>query len=121
MVPLDSFSAAVALNSSASHVAIITGPVLGGLLYLAGPRCVYMAAATLLMLSVFLMSRTKSASQAINTAPATWHTVLEGLRFVRSRPITLGAISLDLFAVLFGGATALLPAYSHHANDKAAA
>jgi MFS family permease len=112
MVPLDSFSAAVALNSSASHVAIITGPVLGGLLYLAGPRTVYMAAATLLMLSVTLMSRTKSAPQAINTAPATWHTVLEGLRFVRSRPIVLGAISLDLFAVLFGGATALLPAYA---------
>jgi MFS family permease len=112
MVPLESFSAAVALNSSASHVAIITGPVLGGLLYLAGPRTVYMAAATLLTLSVILMSRTKSAPQAINTAPATWHTVLEGLRFVRSRPIVLGAISLDLFAVLFGGATALLPAYA---------
>ncbi|MDB5919249.1 MAG: transporter [Massilia sp.] len=112
MVPLNSFSAAVALNSSASHVAIITGPVLGGLLYLAGPRTVYMAAATLLMLSVILMSRTRSAPQAINTAPATWHTVLEGLRFVRSRPIVLGAISLDLFAVLFGGATALLPAYA---------
>jgi MFS family permease len=112
MVPLESFSAAVALNSSASHVAIITGPVLGGLLYLAGPRTVYMAAASLLTLSVILMSRTKSAPQAINTAPATWHTVLEGLRFVRSRPIVLGAISLDLFAVLFGGATALLPAYA---------
>ena len=112
MVPLERFSAAVALNSSASHVAIITGPVLGGLLYLAGPRTVYMAAASLLMLSVILMSRTKSAPQAINTAPATWHTVLEGLRFVRSRPIVLGAISLDLFAVLFGGATALLPAYA---------
>lgn len=71
MVPLDSFSAAVALNSSASHVAIISGPVLGGLLYLAGPRTVYMAAAALLLASVILMSRTKSASQAINTAPAT--------------------------------------------------
>ena len=112
MVPLERFSAAVSLNSSASHVAIITGPVLGGLLYLAGPRTVYLAAASLLMLSVILMSRTKSAPQAINTAQATWHTVLEGLRFVRSRPIVLGAISLDLFAVLFGGATALLPAYA---------
>jgi MFS family permease len=112
MVPLESFSAAVALNSSASHVAIITGPVLGGLLYLAGPRTVYMAAAALLLASVILMSRTRSAPQAKNTAPATWHTVLEGLRFVRSRPIVLGAISLDLFAVLFGGATALLPAYA---------
>jgi len=43
---------------------------------------------------------------------ASWHTLLEGLRFVRSRPVILGAISLDLFAVLFGGATALLPAYA---------
>ena len=112
MVPIDSFSQAVALSSSTFHVAVIAGPVLGGLLYLAGPRTVYMAAAALLLLSVFLMSRTRSAPQAINTAPATWHTVLEGLRFVRSRPIVLGAISLDLFAVLFGGATALLPAYA---------
>jgi MFS family permease len=112
MVPQESFSQAVALSSSASHVAIIAGPVLGGLLYLAGPRVVYFTSAALLLLSVTLMSRTRSAPQAVNTAPASWHTVLEGLRFVRSRPIVLGAISLDLFAVLFGGATALLPAYA---------
>jgi MFS family permease len=112
MVPIESFGQAVALSSSSFHVAVITGPVLGGLLYLAGPRTVYLAAAALLLLSVTLMSKTKSAPQAVNTEPATWHTVLEGLRFVRSRPIVLGAISLDLFAVLFGGATALLPAYA---------
>ena len=112
MVPLASFSQAVALSSSTFHVAVIAGPVLGGLLYLAGPRTVYMAAAALLLLSVTLMAMTKSAPQAVNSAPASWHTVLEGLRFVRSRPIVLGAISLDLFAVLFGGATALLPAYA---------
>jgi MFS family permease len=112
MVPIETFSQAVALSASSFHVAVIAGPVLGGLLYLAGPRTVYMAASALLLLSVILMSLTKSAKQAINTAPASWHTVLEGLRFVRSRPIVLGAISLDLFAVLFGGATALLPAYA---------
>jgi MFS family permease len=112
MVPIYSFSQAVALSSSTFHVAVIAGPVLGGVLYLAGPRTVYIASAALLLLSVILMSRTKSAPQAVNTAPASWHTVLEGLRFVRSRPIVLGAISLDLFAVLFGGATALLPAYA---------
>ena len=113
MVPHDSFADAVALSSSAFHVAVIAGPVLGGLLYLAGPQTVYLAAAVLLLLSVLLMSMTHAAPQAISTAPATWHTVLEGLRFVWSRPIMLGAISLDLFAVLFGGATALLPAYAH--------
>jgi len=47
-----------------------------------------------------------------STEPASWHTVLEGLRFVRSRPVVLGAISLDLFAVLFGGATAMLPVFA---------
>ncbi|WLI90061.1 MFS transporter [Massilia sp. R2A-15] len=112
LVPIERFSQAVALSSSTFHVAVITGPVLGGLLYLAGPKMVYMTSASLLMLSVFLMSRTKNAPQAVNTAPASWHTVLEGLRFVRSRPVVLGAMSLDLFAVLFGGATALLPAYA---------
>jgi MFS family permease len=112
LVPLECFSQAVAVSSSSFHVAVIAGPVLGGLLYLAGPRTVYMTAASLLLLAVFLMSRTSATPQPINTAPATWHTVLEGLRFVRSRPIVLGAISLDLFAVLFGGATALLPAYA---------
>jgi hypothetical protein len=66
------------------------------------------------VLSVLLMSlHPRRAASDLNTEPATWHTVLEGLRFVWSRPIMLGAISLDLFAVLFGGATALLPAYAH--------
>ena len=112
LVPIERFSQAVALSSSSFHVAVITGPVLGGLLYLAGAKMVYMTSAGLLLLSVFLMSRTKNGPQAVNTAPATWHTVLEGLRFVRSRPVVLGAMSLDLFAVLFGGAATLLPAYA---------
>ncbi|WP_426196006.1 MFS transporter [Massilia sp. DWR3-1-1] len=112
LVPLESFSQAVALSSSAFHVAVITGPVLGGLLYLAGPKCVYMVSAALLLIATVLMTRTKSRTQVHSSGPASWHTVLEGMRFVRSRPIILGAISLDLFAVLFGGATALLPAYA---------
>lgn len=113
MVPTEDFSQAVALSSSAFHVAVIAGPIIGGLLYLAGPSTVYLVAASLLVVSVALMSRTRPTPQAVHTEPASWHTVLEGLRFVWSRPIMLGAISLDLFAVLFGGATALLPAYAH--------
>ena len=112
LVPLEHFSQAVALSSSTFHVAVITGPVLGGLLYLAGPTSVYLVAGALLLLATVLMTRTHSTTQAKSSGPASWHTVLEGLRFVRSRPIILGAISLDLFAVLFGGATALLPAYA---------
>ncbi|MEN3292691.1 MAG: hypothetical protein V7642_1944, partial [Burkholderiales bacterium] len=112
LVPAESFSKAVALNSSSSHMAIIAGPILGGLLYLAGPKTVYAVVAILLVLSVILMSTMRAIPQATRREPATWHTVLEGLRFVWSKPVVLGAISLDLFAVLFGGATALLPAYA---------
>lgn len=113
LVSTREFSQAVALSSSNMQVAIILGPVLGGLLYVFGPNVVYAVSSTLLALSVLLMKGTKSAPQAINKAPVSWHTLLEGLRFVWTRPIVLGAISLDLFAVLFGGATALLPAYAH--------
>jgi MFS family permease len=122
LVPADDFSQAVALGSSTFHVAVILGPIVGGLLYLAGPATVYSVACVLLLVSSLLMRLTRPAPQATGREPATWHTVLEGLRFVRSRPVVLGALSLDLFAVLFGGATALLPAYAHdvlHAGPTA--
>jgi MFS family permease len=113
LVPPDSFRKAVALSSSSFHVAVIAGPILGGLLYIAGPKTVYIIVAALLSVSVLLMARTSASPQATNREPASLHHMLEGLRFVWSRPVVLGAISLDLFAVLFGGATALLPAYAH--------
>ncbi|MFK3738406.1 MFS transporter [Massilia sp. TN1-12] len=113
LVPDHAFSQAVALSSSSMQVATIAGPVVGGLLYVLGPNVVYTVSSVLLALSVLLMSGTHSAQQARAKAPVSWHTLLEGLRFVWSRPIVLGAISLDLFAVLFGGVTALLPAYAH--------
>lgn len=112
LVPPASFGNAVALNSSSFQVATIVGPTLGGVLYLAGPAVVYTSVALLLVVSVVLMTAVRVHGQVPNTEPAGWHTVLEGLRFVRSRPVVLGAISLDLFAVLFGGATAMLPAYA---------
>jgi MFS family permease len=122
LVPDKDFGQAVALGSSTFHVAVIAGPVLGGLLYAFGPTVVYLTSAALLLVATLLMASTTSAPQVRSNKPASWHTLLEGLRFVRSRPIVLGAISLDLFAVLFGGATALLPAYAHdvlHAGPTA--
>ncbi|KQV91379.1 MFS transporter [Massilia sp. Root351] len=110
MVPPEDFSKAVALSSSTFHIAVILGPTLGGLLYFYGATTVFLAASALLVVSVALMCMTKTAPQAVSKEPASWHSVLEGLRFVMSRPVVLGAMSLDLFAVLFGGATALLPA-----------
>jgi MFS family permease len=110
MVPAEDFSKAVALSSSTFHIAVIVGPSLGGLLYYYGATTVFLAASALLVVSVLLMCMTKAAPQVVSKEPASWHSVLEGLRFVLSRPVVLGAMSLDLFAVLFGGATALLPA-----------
>ncbi len=108
LVPAESFSKAVALASSSFQVAVILGPTLGGLLYLGGPKVVYCVVAVLLSLSVFLMSRASVGSQTGNREPATWHTLFEGLRFVWSQHMVMGAMSLDLFAVLFGGADGLV-------------
>lgn len=113
LVPPESFGRAVALSSSTFHAAVIIGPAAGGLLYLAGPRVVYEVVALLLVVALALMLQTHSSPQVSTREPVTWHSVFEGLRFVWSKPIVLGAISLDLFAVLFGGATALLPAIAH--------
>lgn len=124
LVPIESFGNAVALSSSSFQVATIAGPTLGGLLYLAGPQTVYAIVAVLLASAAVLMSlanvrrvNVAAAAELASKVPQvatseSWHAVLEGLRFVRSRPVVLGAISLDLFAVLLGGATALLPAYA---------
>jgi hypothetical protein len=83
----------------------------GGLLYLLGPDVVYGATAALLLLAMGLVLAIKPLAP---TAKASWQfsDTLEGLRFVFSQRVVLGAISLDLFAVLFGGATALLPIYA---------
>lgn len=112
LVSLQNFGNAVAISSSTFHVAVIVGPTVGGLLYLFGPAVVYLTAATLFLLAMLPMGRTQLHQPTIQKQTPNWHTLLEGLRFVWSRPVVLGAISLDLFAVLFGGATALLPAYA---------
>ncbi len=117
LVPPELFSRAVAINSSTWQVSTIVGPAIGGLVYLAGPEAVYGTVAVLLALAVVLMIGLRTAPPAPSSEPDSWHTLLEGLRFVWRRKIILGAVSLDLFAVLFGGATALLPAYASDVLD----
>ncbi|MEM7363212.1 MAG: MFS transporter [Pseudomonadota bacterium] len=112
LVPRSAFPNAVAINSSSGHIATIGGPALGGVLYVMGPESVYISVSVTLLLSVVLMFLVRLPEMPRSEEPANWHTLMEGIRFVRSRPIVLGAISLDLFAVLFGGAVALLPAYA---------
>lgn len=112
LVPSENLANAVALNSSLYHIAVIAAPPLGGVLYLFGTETVYSVVTVLLSFSVLLMLPVRTNFVPNKREPISCYGVLEGLRFVRSRPVIFGALSLDLFAVLFGGATALLPAYA---------
>lgn len=114
LVPPERLAKSIALSSSAFTVAVIAGPALGGFLYALGPVATYsisfvgfMAAAGLT--TTFGGRRFDRASIA---GASRLERVIEGIRFVRDRPIVLGAISLDLFAVLLGGAVALLPIFA---------
>ena len=112
LVPPALFSRAIAVQSSTWQLSTIIGPAIGGFVYLLGPEAVYGTVAVLLAAAVVLMFGVRAPPLAISAEPDSWHTLLEGLRFVWRRKIILGAVSLDLFAVLFGGAVALLPAYA---------
>ncbi len=113
LVPPEDYGRALPLSSSANQIARIAGPALGGLLYFAGAEVVYATVAALLAAAFGFMlgARALRGAPALRV-PLSWANLLSGLAFVRSRPVVLGAISMDLFAVLFGGATALLPAYA---------
>lgn len=111
LVPPELLLRAIALSSSGVQAAIVCGPALGGVLYAAGTTTVYVSCAVLLMLSCALTLTVRYRHHPSNLA-ATWDTVLAGVTFVWRAKILLGATSLDLFAVLLGGATALLPIYA---------
>ena len=112
LVPPEVFPKAVAFNSVLLEIASIVGPSLGGVLYLLGPHVVYSVGFGLVVLVVALVSTIKPVRAARSPNDGASADLLDGLRFVLHRPTVLGAISLDLFAVLFGGATALLPAFA---------
>jgi predicted MFS family arabinose efflux permease len=111
LVPQNLLQRAIALSSSGMQAAIICGPALGGLLYTSGPVTVYGTCSVLLLLAglITLMVRYQHRP---STLAASWNTLLAGVAFVWHRKVLLGATSLDLFAVLLGGATALLPIYA---------
>jgi predicted MFS family arabinose efflux permease len=111
LVPQDQLQRAVALSSSGMQAAIICGPALGGVLYTQGPMAVYATCAGLLLVSTGLALAIRYQHKAATLA-VSWDSVLAGFNFVWHRKVLLGATSLDLFAVLLGGATALLPIYA---------
>jgi Transmembrane secretion effector len=112
LVPPAMLPRALAFSSGGLQAAVIAGPALGGLVYAGGPVAVYALCALLFTVAAALTGAIRYPHTAPPRAPADWHTVLAGVRFVRGHPVVLGAISLDLFAVLLGGATALLPIFA---------
>src|SRR5580658_7436384 len=114
LVPEEHFPNAVAWNATTFQTATILGPSLGGILYAAfhGPSAVYAAAMLTAVGALISTFRIKARQAARKREPMTMKTVFAGLHFIWREKLTLGAISLDLFAVLLGGAVALLPVYA---------
>nr|WP_313299849.1 MFS transporter [Diaphorobacter sp.] len=117
IVPREQLAPAIAANSMIMRAASIGGPFLGGLLYAAGGgQLTYAICFISLLLGTVLLVALVAVRYAGAPAP-TQGTMFErfgaGIRFIRTRPIILGTISLDLFAVLLGGVVALLPIYAH--------
>lgn len=111
LVPQDQLQQAVAFSSSGMQAAIILGPALGGVLYTLGPITVYASCAVLLVMSMVL-ALTIRYRHSVAALDMSWQSVLAGFTFVWRHKVLLGATSLDLFAVLLGGAAALLPIYA---------
>ena len=111
LVPQSMLQRAIAMGASGMQIAIICGPALGGLLYVGGPATVYATAAATLLASIAFAVGIHY-KHTPNAMAASWESVLAGLKFVWQRKLVLGATTLDLFAVLLGGATALLPIYA---------
>lgn len=113
LVPTSILPRATAANAVSGQAAQIVGPALGGFLYAAGAEVVYAVTAGLYLLSLMLVLTLRYEQALPPRTPPTLSSLFAGVDFIRKRPDVLGVISLDLFAVLLGGATALLPIFAH--------
>lgn len=112
LVDQETLPRALAVAGSVRQAAVVTGPLLGGFLYIAGAPAVYLTGAALFLCSALLILSLKTARSRPAREPISLAAFFAGIRFIRNRPVISGALSLDLFAVLLGGATALLPIYA---------
>jgi MFS family permease len=114
LVPAEYFSKAIAWNATTFQAATILGPALGGVLYAAnrGPGLVYGTATAASAIALVATLRIRSRTEFRPAEEMTLHTVMAGFRYVWREKVVLGSISLDMFAVLLGGAVALLPVYA---------
>ena len=117
LVPTEHLPSAMALRSMASQIAVVAGPAIGGLLFTISPQVVYGTAVVLFACGLLCILALRSPGVAVAEAQAgppapRLATLLGGISLIRRTPTLLGAITLDLFAVLFGGAVALLPVFA---------
>jgi MFS family permease len=113
LVPREHYQNAATWRSSIFHAAMVIGPALGGgLIALGGPRLAYGVVVGLSAVGVATLAAVGARPRTGAPAGGLAEGLSDGVRFVFSQPILLGALSLDLFAVLFGGATALLPVFA---------
>jgi len=112
VVPTALFPRAVAASASTTQFATISGPALGGLLYVFGATVPYATCFALYLASVLLLSFLRIERANVMRTPISLRAFFAGVAFIRRNPIVLGVISLDLFAVLLGGTTALLPIFA---------
>jgi MFS family permease len=120
LVPLPLLTRALALRSTVIQASVVTGPAIGGLLFAVSPEAVYATGAALMLTAALLTVpiRPRTIEQGpVEIVGTRLGSLLAGLRFVRRTPVLLGAISLDLVAVLFGGAVALLPLFARDILD----
>jgi len=117
LVPLIALPSAIAFNSSSFQFAAITGPVAGGLLYGVSPVAAFGTATSFFVFAAAMALAIPKPIRRTVPPPVTTDSLLAGFRFILSKPIVLGAMSLDLAAVMLGGATALLPVYAHDVLD----
>jgi MFS family permease len=112
LVPAQLLPKALAFSSAGMQLAVIGGPALGGVIFVAGAHVVYAVCAVLFAVSAGMFMSVRHEHVPPPKEPVTWDTVLAGFHFIWQRPQILGAVSLDLFAVLLGGAVALLPMFA---------
>jgi len=112
LVPRDLLPKAIAWNSISWQAGAVLGPPLGAFLYVASPSAPYLVSAGLFALTVAGLFLIGPVPRPPRSPLSPWAATLEGLGYVRHNQVVLGAISLDLFAVLLGGATAMLPVYA---------
>jgi MFS family permease len=112
LVPMHLLPSAVAVNSSAFQLATIAGPAIGGLLYGLSSDVAYASAAALFTIAGIGTLFIPKPAQKTVPEPPSMASLLAGVSYIRSQPIVLGALTLDLAAVLLGGATALLPVFA---------